>query len=148
MSTHDWIGPLAAKEKERISLAREFYAAIPRFLSLLADQITTDLTAYWLHFPLSTDTERPEVSVATVGMPKLVFTLNRGLDNETTVSVSFDPYRRNIKWSYNSKSQTVRGGERVLELDNLGIHLQDRDPTYTATLLSEKILRPVLFPMP
>jgi len=134
-----WISKLAARERARRERIEVFQTSAPTFVKLLANEIASDVGHFEMEFPGG------KCHIEAIPEKGTITVICSGYQRSTSATVQMHPHTQRISCSYENCGSN-REWEETLEISALGIHSKDVSPDYTAKRLSEKILKPVLFP--
>jgi uncharacterized protein YjaZ len=134
----EWIKQLAQKERDRRVLISKFEKAVPAFIKALIQALESDASAYQIELLGEGDID---IQATSDGL-----TITPSGAEYLSARVTIHPTTQTIHWCI-GRGERPKIGEERLQVSELGLHFGGVSQDYTVAKLSEKILRPIVFPM-
>jgi hypothetical protein len=136
-----WIAALSEKERKRRAAIATFNAHAPAFIDLLAAALGSDSKIYEKEFPDA----QVFIEKGPPGSGTITITCS-GYEPKTSATIQLHSDGQKLSCDYRTDPTQHRAWQETLEASQLGLSFQGRGPEYCAKELSEKILKPILFP--
>jgi len=135
----DWIADLASKERERRAMIDHFQAAAHVFIDVLVTALAGDAEKYQREFPGSRVLISPDKETGSITVTCSAY------HPATKATIQMHSENQHVSYFYQDTGRS-RDWEETLKFSSVGIHSMGVSPEYTATQLSKKVLKPILFP--